>query len=64
MRYTLEWVYFKKYMLFTCAGYLRGMNIYRVTDSLVIAEMSRVQKQCTWGEICWPFLPDHLQLHH
>lgn len=37
MKYTLEWIYF---ILFMCAGYLRGMN--RVTDSLVTAEVLRV----------------------
>lgn len=42
MKYTLEWVYFTKYILFTYTGYLRGMSIYRVTDSLVITEMLRV----------------------
>lgn len=49
MQYTLQWAYFTKYILFTCAGYLKGTNIYRVTDSLVITEMLRVQRQWHLG---------------
>lgn len=41
MKYTLEWICFTKHILLMCAGYLRGMNIYKVTDSLVLIEMLR-----------------------
>lgn len=50
MKYMLKWVSFPKYIILTCAGYLRGMNVYTTTGSVVTAEMFSVQTSCIWDD--------------